>query len=79
MSVWIVKTNELCNHCLYLPAEDVTGEGERATAIELNDLCSNCIGNSKKLSIRGLNSDEMNMGRRVQANSPWIKENGGCV
>lgn len=76
MGVYIVKTNELCGSCVYLPAEDVPDPVFRATAIELNDLCSTCLNNSKKLSIRPLKDDEQDLSERVRKSSPYLKSNG---
>jgi hypothetical protein len=76
MGVYVVKTNELCGQCLYLNAVDMPNENVRATVVELNDLCRNCIDNCKKLSLRPLTDSEYQRPdiKKIQEDSPFLKD-----
>lgn len=76
MGVYVVKTNELCGQCLYLDAVDMPDENVRATVVELNDLCTNCTKNAKKLTLRPLTDSEMVRSdiKKIQENSAFLKE-----
>jgi hypothetical protein len=71
MSVAVVRTNHLCNTCLYIPAYDFSDRAERRCAIEVNDLCSECAANPQIYGYILDPREDINVIKQVRALSPW--------
>lgn len=73
MSICILNPNNLCSSCLYLPAVDlIDSAGTRTSAIELNDVCSGCIANCKKIYVSALDHQaNPDIVAQLDRLSPW--------
>lgn len=74
MSVVVVKTAELCNECAKKShPEYECAWGTLRVFIEMNDLCTDCLGKTPSVVVRYPFNTELDIVKRVEKSSPWLR------
>jgi hypothetical protein len=73
MSVVLVKGSELCNRCALMCHPHVNAVDSLRCFMELNDMCTTCLGKSPSVCVRQPFVWEQPIVKKVQSKSPYLR------